>query len=110
MASNRNLQKQSEKDLQSAFRNTVSILAEAVGARAFRPVRAVNAAVIDSVMTGLTRRLAKGPIKDKKQLAEKYEGLLLNDDYRKAVETGTSQEANVSNRLRLATEAFSEVK
>jgi hypothetical protein len=110
MASNRNLQKQAEKDLEAAFGNTVSLLAEAVGARAFRPIRAVNAAVIDSIMTGLARRLAKGAIKDKKQLVEKYDGLLKNDDYRKAVETGTSQETNVTNRLRLATEAFSGVK
>jgi hypothetical protein len=110
MASNRDLQKQTEKDLQATFHGTVSVLAIAVGARAFRLVRAVNAAVIDSVMTGLARRLAKGPIRDKKQLVETYEALLKNEDYRTAVETGTSQEANVTNRLRLATAAFAEVK
>jgi hypothetical protein len=110
MASNRNLQKQTEKDLQKIFQATISVLAQAVGPRAFRPVRAVNAAVIDSVMTGLARRLTEGPIKNKKQLTQKYDALLKNEDYRNAVETGTSQEANVTNRLRLATAAFTDVK
>jgi hypothetical protein len=110
MASNRNLQKQPEKDLQKTFQTTISVLAQAVGPRAFRPVRALNAAVIDSLMTGLARRLADGPITNSEQLKEKYEGLLKNEDYRNAVETGTSQEANVTNRLRLATAAFASVK
>lgn len=110
MASNRDLKRQPEQDLQKAFSSTVSLLADAVGPRAFRPVRAVNAAVIDSVMTGLARRLEQGPIKSQKQLAEKYEGLLKRKDYRDAVETGTSQEANVSNRIRLATAAFANLK
>lgn len=110
MASNRNLQRQTEEDLRKAFVNTVSVLREAVGARAFRPIRAVNAAVIDSVMTGLARRMVKGPVRDKKHLKEKYDALLKNKEYRSAVETGTSQETNVETRLRLATEAFADVK
>ncbi len=110
MAGNRNLQKQTEKDLQKVFHSTILLLAQAVGPRAFRPVRAVNAAVIDSVMTGLARRLAEGPIKSNRQLKDRYDALLKNEDYRNAVNTGTSQEANVANRVRLATEAFADVK
>lgn len=110
MASNRDLQRQSEKDLQSVFQGVVAILSDAIGSRAFRPVRAVNAAVIDSLMTGLARRLSQGPIKNNKQLIEKYDSLLKNENYRNAVETGTSQEANVTARLRLAEAAFADVK
>lgn len=110
MASNRNLARQKKTDLEKVFLGTASVLATAVGPRAFRPVRAVNAAVIDSVMTGLARRMARGPISNKTRLAEKYEALLMNKGYRDAVETGTSQEANVETRLRLATEAFGDVK
>jgi len=110
MASNRDLQRQTESDLQKVFHGTVSVLARAVGPRAFRPVRVVNAAVVDSLMTGLAGRLVRGPIKDDKQLAEKYDALLKDSEYRNAVETGTSQEANVATRLRLATTAFADVK
>ena len=110
MASNRDLKKQSEKELNSLFRKTVSTIATAIGSQAFRPVRGVNAAVVDSVMTGLARRVSRGPIKNKEKLAEQYEKLLKNNQYRNAVETGTSQEANVNERLRLATQYFASVK
>ena len=110
MASNRDLQRQKEKELTNAFIGTVTALHEAVGPRAFRPIRAINAAVIDSVMTGLARRLANGPIKSKKQLADSYNGLMQEKAYRSAIETGTSQESNVETRVRLATDAFADVK
>lgn len=110
IASNQHLKRQSKKELTAIFEETTSIIAKAVGTRAFRPVRAINAAVIDSVMTGVARRLSQGPIRKKEQLAKRYNALLRNKGYRKAVETGTSQEANVETRLRLATKAFASVK
>ncbi len=109
MASNRGLARQNESELTTVFEKTTTTIAEAIGSRAFRPVRVVNAAVIDSVMTGVARRLAAGPIKKTNQLVEHYEALLKNQDYLNAVETGTSQEANVTTRLQLATEAFASV-
>jgi Protein of unknown function DUF262 len=110
MASNQNLARQSEKDLKTVFEKTTAAIAEAIGSRAFRPVRGVNAAVIDSVMTGVAHRLSAGAIKSTNELVEHYDALLRDPKYRGAVETGTSQEANVTERLRLATEAFASVK
>jgi len=110
MASNRDLTRQSEKELTTVFQGTTAIIAEAIGPRSFRPLRAVNAAVVDSVMAGVARRLSRGPIKRQDQLAEHYDTLLKNQSYRGAVETGTSQEANVGTRFQLATEAFASVK
>jgi len=110
MASNRDLARQSEKDVTTIFARTTAIIGETIGPRAFRPVRAVNAAVIDSVMTGVARQLSEGPIKNTERLVEHYDALLQNQDYRKAIETGTSQESNVETRLRLAAKAFASVK
>lgn len=110
MASNRDLQKQSEEELTSTFRNTTRVIADAIGSRAFRPVRAVNAAVIDSLMAGVARRLSTGPIRNNGQVVARYESLLEDQEYRKAIETGTSQEANVEARLTRAIKAFSSVK
>lgn len=110
MASNKGLGRQSEGELTAVFEETTSLITETIGPRAFRPVRAVNAAVIDSVMTGLARRLSAGPIKKGDQVVEHYNTLLKNRDYWNAVETGTSQEANVATRLDLATKAFATVK
>lgn len=110
MASNRDLKKQDAKELNALFRKTVSTIAANIGSQAFRPVRSVNAAVVDSIMTGVARRLAKGPIKQPEKLPLQYEKLLRDKAYRNAVETGTSQEANVTDRLELATEYFASVK
>jgi hypothetical protein len=110
MAGNQHLRRQSEGDLTKVFTETTAAINEAIGTRAFRPVRAVNAAVIDSVMTGVAHRLALGPIKKTDQLAEHYDALLKNKDYWNAVETGTSQEANVKTRLDLAAKAFASLK
>jgi Protein of unknown function DUF262 len=111
MATNRRLERQSEADLKAIFGQTTTILCEAIGQRAFRPRTAVNAAVVDSLMTGVATRLAaQGPIRNKQQFKDEYEKLINNKEYITAVESGTSQEANVSTRLRLAKQAFATVK
>jgi hypothetical protein len=109
MASNQVLQRQDEATLRAAFEPTVELILNAIGPRAFRPARAVNAAAVDSVMTGVARRLAKGPIQDPSGLKEAYVGLIRSSEYTPTIETGTSQEANVQTRLRLATAAFASV-
>jgi len=110
MAKNKNLEHQSEKELTKVFAETTAAIVEGIGNKAFRPVRAVNAAVIDSLMVGVARRLKDGPIRKPKQLGKRFKALLGNVDYRAAIETGTSQEANVKNRLDLATKEFASVK
>jgi hypothetical protein len=110
MATNRRLERQSEEELKAIFGQTTAILCEVIGQRAFRPRTAVNAAVVDSLMTGVATRLAKGPILDKQQFKEKYDSLIKNIEYTGAVESGTAQEANVATRLKLAKQAFATVK
>ena len=110
MAGNKALARQSEDELVQIFTDTVTVLNDAIGVRAFRPVRAVNAAVVDSVMTGLARRIKEGSITNSSQVAQSYAELMKDDRYRGAIETGTSQESNVETRLELATEAFANVK
>jgi hypothetical protein len=110
MATNRSLKRQSEKELSTLFSQTVLTIRKGIGPKAFRPIRAVNAAVVDSLMTGVAKRISdRGPLKSKAQFAQfrrQYERLLNNKNYLGAVETGTSQEANVETRLRLAQETF----
>ena len=111
MATNRYLERQSENELRSLFAQTTTTIHHALGEKAFRPRRAINAAVVDSLMTGIAKRLAKkGAIKNKEQLQEQYEKLLKTQDYMSAVETGTAQEGSVETRLKLAERAFAEVR
>jgi len=111
MATNRNLQKQSETDLRELFGQTVKVIADGIGPKAFRPRRAVNAAVVDSLMTGIAKRLTKKPvsIKNFEELNRRFDQLLKDPNYISAIETGTSQEANVSTRLKKAEAAFAQI-
>ena len=109
MAENRNLDRQSEAELRDVFCKTTSVLNSVLGRRAFRPRRAVNAAVVDSLMTGVAKRLGSGEIEDAEQFQRRYDSLLSNGEYRAATEKGTSQEANVKTRMKLATEVFADV-
>jgi hypothetical protein len=110
MARNRDLKHQSAKELTSTFSKTVDAIMKGIGSRAFRPVRAINAAAIDSLMTGVARRLAEGPIKKPSSLLAAYKSLMDNRVYRDAIETGTSQEEKVTQRITLATKAFAKAK
>ncbi len=109
MAKNRDLGRQSEAELRDVFHKTTSVLNSVLGRRAFRPRRAVNAAVVDSLMTGVAKRLGSGEIEDAEQFQRRYDSLLSNGEYRAATEKGTSQKANVKTRMKLATEAFADV-
>lgn len=108
MATNRNLGKQSEDVLRNIFTTTVKVILNGLGTKAFRPKRAINAAVVDSLMTGIAKRIDfKGsPITNFAELNRRFEKLMTDQKYAEAVETGTSQEANVRNRLAKAEKAF----
>lgn len=111
MATNRYLAKQTEDELHQVFTSTTRTILELIGSKAFRPIRAVNAAVVDSLMVGIATRLSnKGDIHDADQLQHQYKELLQKPDYISAVEKGTSDELNVKTRRELAIKAFSEVK
>ena len=109
MATNRNLERQSEEELCGVFCRTISILENVLGRNAFRPKGPVNAAVVDSLMTGVARRLESGEITETEQLRRQYGVLLSNPNYIESTQTGTSQEANVKTRMGLASLAFAEL-
>ena len=85
-------------------------VSQGIGTRAFRPVGPLNAATLDSVMVGVMRRVNSGPITNQASLAQAHVELLQNAEYRSAIQGSTSSEDSVSDRLRLATNAFQAVK
>ena len=70
----------------------------------------MNAAVADSVMTGLARRITRAPIHDVSQVAQRYEELLQDHDYQRAIADRTAHESNVDTRIKAATAAFANVE
>jgi hypothetical protein len=110
MSSNRQLQRHSSAELEKAFIPTIELICTSLGTVAFRPIRAINAAVFDAVMVGLTRRLTAGPIKSQEQLVSSYHNLLGMENFRQAYESSTSSEEHVRDRVNLAFEVFAQLE
>jgi hypothetical protein len=97
------------QDCRSLFTSTLDVIWSGLQRKAFRLGGALNAAVFDSAMVGLARRIHdRGPI-DPHAFASAYEELLSDAEYMQAVSRSTADEAFVSLRLRKATESFTKL-
>lgn len=110
MGWNRQLTRQSGEELRETFEASIKTVREAIGADAFRPVRALNAAVFDSVLVGISRRIQHESISDYMMVRQRYDSLLSNEDFKNATVRGTASRDSVTTRLELATKAFHDVK
>jgi hypothetical protein len=109
MGKNRHLNVNPVNELRDTFVNTIGIIRKCIGTPAFKPKRALNAAVFDAVMVGVARRLVSGRINNCMDLKQRYELLLTNNEFITASEKATADEENVNTRISLATQAFADV-
>lgn len=109
MGNHKKLEKARADEMKRLFMDTIHLIRQAIGPSAFRPVRALNAAVFDSVMVGLARRLKSGPVTNTQEFKTKYEELLQNKAFLDACGRGTAGEERVKTRIGLATETFSKL-
>jgi uncharacterized protein with ParB-like and HNH nuclease domain len=93
--------------LTSRFKSAIQLVNTCYGNKAFRPSRALNAAVFEAVMVGVTSRLASAKTApDPKKFTVAYEKLLKNEDFLKACERATAREDTLKARQDLAIAAF----
>ena len=95
--------------LKLVFTQTIALVDKTIGVRAFRLSRSLNAAVFDSVMVALARRLSTGKSIDPSKVAPAHEKLLGDPAYRQACERATADEENVRTRQTLALQAFAKI-
>ncbi|MDX1995897.1 MAG: DUF262 domain-containing protein [bacterium] len=110
MAWNRGLDKQSASKLTTTFNQTVSTVLHCLGEKAFKPKRAINAAIFDAIMVGVARRLEQGEIQNCLLLRERYNDLLNDTAFQQDVGSGTANREKVQRRIELATQAFADVE
>lgn len=110
MAVNKNPKRKKLAEFRNLFTNSIAIIYDSIGDDAFRPVRALNAAVCESVLIGVTRRLKKGKINDLKGLKNRYLSLIKDEAYIDAIFTRTGLPLRVENRLDLATKIFDDLQ
>ena len=100
-------------DTARLFKETVVAFAEAKGRGAFRlhKARAVNAAVLDSMMVGLAKRIVCEDNRPTAKAIERtHDSLTENQEYLDSVTQGTSDENSVRVRLQVATAAFADAQ
>lgn len=107
MGKNKNLHLHSEAELTEIFHRIVDFVDEVLGKKAFRPIRAMNASIFDSVMVGIAEMYAKNSkFPKQKDFIKAYHDLLSNEEYLQATNAGTSDEPVVEKRMHLAINAF----
>lgn len=109
LAANRYRSAEDSRELAEAFREAVRRIRLCIGPRAFRPVRPLNAAVLDSTLVGVMRQVTRDGGHDCEAMARAYNQLIANPEYSEATSSSTAAEETVQLRLRLATEAFADI-
>lgn len=110
MAKNKDLKLHSADKLTKIFELTVAFVNDVLGKKAFRPIRAINASIFDSVMVGVAEMYTKkSNFPDKKTFLASYNNLLANEEYLLATTDATSDEPVVERRMKLAINAFSDL-
>ena len=111
MKANRNLKVIDKRQIMQRFDDTVEAVLNKLGADAFKvedQSRSLNAALLDSLMIGISRRLEKGDIVS--DISKSYGDLLLNEEYRELISDTTSAPSRVRDRIKIATDAFAAVE
>ena len=102
MDRNRRLKGGARREFEFAFKNTISVIYDAIGKRAFRPARSFNVSAFDSIMVGVYLSDAR----DLEKIEEQYDDLLRNPDFTESITGPTSDESLVSNRISMAAYYF----
>ncbi len=108
MSENRNLGKYSSERICPLFKVTVETILKMIGSNAFIPTRAINAALSDSLMIGIARRLEHGPITS--DVSINYDELRNNDEFSNLIADTTSAPERVRRRIQMATHAFADAE
>jgi hypothetical protein len=101
MGKNRQLQMFGADEAYDVFLGTLLPIYEALGDRAFRITKSLNAAIFDSFMVAVARNGINNP----KIIKDAYKRLLRSADYQTSVSKATANPRNVEDRMRLADEA-----
>jgi hypothetical protein len=96
--------------LSSQFKEAIELVNKCYGNKAFRPARALNAAVFEAVMVGLASRLASAKsAPEPKTFMAAYDKLLKDKEFLKACERATARKDTLEARQRLAIAAFKSI-
>ncbi len=94
------------KDLANIFTLTMNFVYSSLGKRAFKPSKAFNVAVFDSVATSIAKKLQEGKQPCEGKIKESYHKLLEDQEFKDGYSNSTASQENVDKRFRKARQAF----
>lgn len=106
MHENQNLELYGEEYLTKLFTDSINVIVGAKGVDAFRRGSVVNAAIFDSIMIGVAKRLQISYL-SVEDCCEKYDQLMSNATYIDNCTNSTADEKLLKERIRLAIDTFS---
>ena len=112
MESRKNINSEDSRQYESLFSRTVEFIISHLGDEAFcdtadaKRRKTPKAAIIDSVMVGVAKRLEAGPCTAPDEAKIRFNTLLRDQKYLDAVNTRTSKAEQVKTRLELSQAAF----
>ena len=109
-ANYKNISKKELDNLKKLFVEAVALVNDCYGSKAFRPSRALNAAVFEAVMVGLSSRLEEvKAAPDPTKFTAAYDKLVKDNKFLKACERATAREDTLEARQKLAIAAFKSI-
>lgn len=110
MKKNKNFEVHSKEKLSKLFDETIKFIIDNLGNSAFKNGTRVNAALFDSVMIGIAKRICKKQDNlDGNLFITRYTELIGNPDFISYTQSNTSNEASVKGRINLAIDKFSDI-
>ena len=79
-----------------SFLDTVEVIYDSIGVRAFKPASSFNAAVFDAVAVGVAIRLQAGPITDFAAMQDTYTKLVAEDDFKSLTSRSPADDENLA--------------
>lgn len=105
---NRNLSGEAAEQMETLFKKTVDTFSSALSGRPFRITTSLNAAVYDSCMVGLAKRIdGKATLPEPNAVQAAYTKLLQDASYIEATSRSTADQLFVRRRIERAVQAFS---
>lgn len=110
MKKNKNFEIYSKDELTTLFEKTIKFIIGNLGNNSFKNGTRVNAALFDSVMIGVAKRIFEETEELNGELFKiKYAELIDNPEFISYTQSNTSNEASVKGRIELAIQKFSDL-
>lgn len=110
MRDNQNFELIPRQKMESVFRHTVNTITKCIGTRASTIKRKPNASVLDALMVGIATCFQDSEVSNCGSVLAAYTKLIQDKEFRNSAQRGTGEDIAVALRIKLAIEAFANVR